>query len=262
MHAVEREILEITRYKIQRKFSGRQDYLKSIFNAVQKLKNDEFDELTDEAALWANACVESYNRDKDAELPDFNEVGDEDEDDTSENQEYGPDDESNGQDEAEDLSESDDNEGDNQGSDDEPEMDSEDEAEVDEAGVQTSGLEEEDDEPEEVVPPKKVKKVKKVKEVKQKKPTKPAHHREDDDSDVELDKWGSMVGSKNSRALAMFEKGATAGEVKDQVGGTYYNILKKMTSHGHKVEKDGAVITLIHMTEKRSKVSSPKKFKK
>jgi hypothetical protein len=257
MHEIEREILEITHYKIQRKFSGRQDYLKSIFNAVQKLKNDEFDELTDEAALWANACVESYNRDKDAELPDFNEVGDPDDadvDSEDNGQEEPVDDEVEDEDGSEDLSDSDDDEGDNQGSDEQPEMETE-----DEAGVQLTGLEEEVDEPEDTAPRKKTKR---IKEPKIKKPTKPPPVREDDDSDVELDKWGSMVGSKNSRALSMFEKGATAGEVKDQLGGTYYNILKKMVSHGHKLEKNGAVITLIHLTEKRSRVSSPKRSKK
>lgn len=247
MHVIEREILNITHYKVQRKFSDRQDYLKSVFTAVQRLRNDEFDELTDEAATWANACVEAYNTDKDGDLPDFDEIGDPDEDEDGD-EESTLDDES----EVEDDEVVDSNEatastdgGNGEDSDEDEE----------ESNVQTPGLEDED-ELEKVIPPKKLKKV-----VKETKPKSLKQQIEDND-DVSLDKWGSMIGSKNSAALAMFAKGATATEVKNALGGTYYNILKKMVSHGHKLEKYGAVIKLIHLTEKSSRLSAPKRSKK
>lgn len=70
------------------------------------------------------------------------------------------------------------------------------------------------------------------------------------EEDVALDKWGSMEGTKTSIALSMFEKGATTKEVKDAIGGTYYNILKKMSKLGHKLEKEGALIKLTHKGHK------------
>lgn len=66
---------------------------------------------------------------------------------------------------------------------------------------------------------------------------------------VVLDKWGCMEGSKNALALAMFEKGATAKEVKSAIGGTYYNILGKCVLKGHKLEKEGSLIRLVHKDE-------------
>jgi hypothetical protein len=247
MHDVEREIISITNYKVQRKFSDRQDYLKSLFNAIQKLGNDEFDELSDDAAIWANSCVEAYNSNKDGDLPDFDEIGDPDE-----NNEGSISEESDDEDE---LAEAKSSNLDNNDTDIE-DSESSDEGEGEEA--------EPDLEDEEINPPKKTsKKVAKPTKIKPKKDKSKVIKKEnDDEEEVELDKWGCMVGSKNGRALAMFEKGATASEIKETFGGTYYNILKRMVSHGHKVEKKGSVIKLTHMTEKPSRVSLPKKFKK
>lgn len=78
-------------------------------------------------------------------------------------------------------------------------------------------------------------------------------------ADVVMDKWGAMEGSKNSVALGMFEKGATSKEVKDALGGTYYNILKRMVMKGHKVEKEGSLIKLTHTDDTKPKVAKKKK---
>jgi hypothetical protein len=63
-------------------------------------------------------------------------------------------------------------------------------------------------------------------------------------------------------ALALFEKGATVREVKDKIGGTYYNILGKMQQRGHKLEKEGHVIKLTHRDEFKQSTVSLRKPKK
>jgi len=206
MHDIERELVEATGYEVKRKFANRQDYLGSILNAVLKLSNEDFDELTDEAAAWANAAVEAKNA-RSQELPDFDEV------------------------------EPDDGEGDDAADD-----------ESDSAGGEPDGTDiDPEAQPEAVeVAPTKAKKAPKPKK------TEP----ELDEEDVVLDKWGSMEGSKNSQALAMFEKGATTKEVKDAIGGTYYNILKKAVEKGHKLEKEGSLLKLTHSSDLGTK---PKK---
>src|SRR5258705_10402245 len=83
MHDIERELIEATGYKARQKYANRQDYLKSILNAVAKLTDDDFDALTDETAVWVNAAVEAHNS-KNQEIDDFDELdptaGDEAED--------------------------------------------------------------------------------------------------------------------------------------------------------------------------------------
>lgn len=223
MHSIERELIKATAYKAQRKFSDRQDYLKSILNAVGKLTDDDFNNLTDDTAIWANAAVEAHNI-KGRDLPDFDEVIPPDEDD----------DETEAEDEAEE----------------DPEGVTEDEPTEDEADAEIPEEDPPEEEPEEKPKPKKAGRPK------AKKPPVEANGaavRENksklnrgSDEDVVIDKWGSMEGSKASQALAMFEKGASSREVTQTLGGTYYNILKKMVLNGHRTEKEGSIITLIH----------------
>src|SRR5712664_754414 len=73
MHDIERELIEATGYKARQKYANRQDYLKSILNAVAKLTDDDFDALTDETAFWVNAPVEAHNS-KNEEIVDFDEL--------------------------------------------------------------------------------------------------------------------------------------------------------------------------------------------
>jgi hypothetical protein len=283
MHSIERELIKATEYKVQRKFSDRQDYLKSIFNAAQKLSDDDFDSLSDEAATWLNECVTVYNSKRNAELPDFDEV--EINDDDGEPEAEGDEDASEA--EAEDSGEVSDPE-------DEPEDDDGDDEEVDDddgepeeyadSDSDEASLDdevhtrEEEDEPTPVradePKPKAVKKAKSKKEAKAKEPKveekkykipppvknklKNQSDTERHPSDAELDKWGCLVGSKNAQALAMFERGATSREVKAELGGTYYNILGKMEQRGHRIEKDGALIKLTHKDSVAAKVTVKK----
>ena len=241
MHDIELELIEATGYKARQKYANRQDYLKSILNAVAKLTDDDFDALTDETALWVNAAVEAHNS-KHEEIVDFGELdptaGDESEDDV-------------------------------EGIEDEPELDH---------GAETGEvLEDEDELPHdentdaevkevEVEEPPLVKILKEkpkpriqknqrfAKQVPRPEPKKPKPapkkvHPLHSDEDVVLDKWGCMEGSKNSQALILFEKGATAAEVKRKMGGTYYNILARCVANGHKMEKEGHIIKLTHKAE-------------
>ena len=56
----------------------------------------------------------------------------------------------------------------------------------------------------------------------------------------------------------MFEKGATSREVKEKLGGTYYNILGKMQENGHRLIKEGSLFTLTHKDD----LNKAKKAKK
>jgi hypothetical protein len=228
MHAIERELIKVTGYKAQRKFSDRQDYLKSILNAINKLDNDDFDNLSDEAAIWANNAVEAHNGKQ--ELPDFDET-DVDEEEAIEEASA----------EAAGLTEPVDDD------------ESEDDESEDEIDPETGEVLE--DEPEEEVEPEKPAK-KKPKQldlplVKEKaaKPVKKAPTITPFAHDAVLDKWGAIEGSKNSMALAIFEKGATAKEVKEKLGGTYYNILGRAVKAGHVLEKEGALMKLTHVND-------------
>lgn len=220
MHDIERELIKATNYKPMRKFSDRQDYLKSILNAVSKLTDDDYESLSDEAATWANSAVEAHNA-KNDELPDFDEIT--------------LDEETNGTDSDEGDVPSDTSEG----------------TTVVAASSVPEERSEEDSVAEEAPKPKKSKAPKST--AKPKSELKHGHL-----PDVVVDKWGAMEGSKNARALAMFEKGATTKEVKDAIGGTYYNILSKMVTHGHKVEKEGAIIRLTHKTDIGGKAKKKK----
>lgn len=230
MHKIERELLKATNYKPRQKYVNRQDYLRSVFLATTKMSNDDFDELSDEAADWVNACVQIHNsKGKNADIPDFDEAtasGDDDDDDADTSDEASDDEAEESDDEAE------------AGDDDSD--DSADDAETsddDDEGDEPEASEDEDEAEEK---PAKAKSKKQAVEPKKKRA--PPKHVED----AKLDKWGCIEGSKNAQALALFEKGATSKEVKEQLGGTYYNILGKMVKNGHKVEKEGAIITLTH----------------
>jgi len=246
MHDIERELIEATGYKARQKYANRQDYLKSILNAVAKLTDDDFDALTDETAFWVNAAVEAHNS-KNEEIVDFDDLDPT----TGEDDPEGPDDnEENIDPETGEVHE-----------DDEPETEDE------EVEAETEEVEAEIEEPSPVKilkeKPKSRKKSKKfakqVPSPERKKPQKSAPNRVHplhNDEDVILDKWGCMEGSKNSKALALFEQGATATEIKLKLGGTYYNILARCVANGHKMEKEGHIIKLTHKNELGKRATS------
>jgi hypothetical protein len=269
MHTIERELIKVTKYKVQRKFSDRQDYLKSLLNSVSKLTDDDFDDLSLPAATWANAAVEAFNSKSD-DIPDFEEV---DYDGLEDNEINDPEDggEAPGSEETDETSEpEEDPETDD--AEDEPELPLEDEPE--EAPVKAKGkkpavgknpggkktvAKKVEPEPEKA-PPVKLSGKRRTPELGI---VAPPHHKvKRPDEDVILDKWGCMEGSKNSRALFLFEKGATTAEVKEKVGGTYYNIMKKMVEDGHTLEKEGSIVTIIHkdtMAKAKKPIAKKKK---
>lgn len=272
MHAIEKELIKVTAYKARTKFSDRQDYLSSILNAVLKLTDDDFNDLSDDAAGWCNAAVEAKNSKQD-ELPDFDEVApddsEEDEGDDAADEEG---DEADGDDDGDTVA------GDAGDGDSDADTTAVDDASDDEAEEEPDPSDDEDepedDEPEAkpsakkgAAKPAKVSKpvdkapVKKFTPPPKPKPPKPfvKKVKVPDEEDVIMDKWGCMEGSKNSQALTLFEKGATTKEVKDAIGGTYYNILKKMVLDGHTMEKEGALIKLMHKDAKKAVAAKPAK---
>lgn len=245
MHAIERELIRVTEYKVQRKFTDRQDYLKSIFNAANKMSDDSFNDISEEAYHWLNSCVQALNTSRNADLPDFDEAELPEVPDDPPPEPSPPD---TPPDEPEDE-----------------EPDAEDEAEEDEPDSDTEADEEpEIEEAEEEVVKAKEEPKKRKKAEKHKVPPKPKKQPPPDpvppelEDDTILDKWGCIVGSKNSTVLAMFEKGATTKEVKDAMGGTYYNLLNKMRQRGHRIEKDGALVKLTHKADLVSSRKSKK----
>lgn len=246
MHEIEREIIKVTGYKVKRKFSDREDYLKSLLNDAMKLSDDDFDNMTDEAAAWINAAVDAHNSKSDS-IPDFDEV---DEVEASEDDENEPDDESESDSDESDESENED-----------PEEASEDEALEDEPEAEEA-IDEPVDEDEPAPKPtkKKVAAKEKAPKVPPKVQAKPKVEpkRSPKTEDAVLDKWSCIEGSKNSQALAMFERGATTKEVKEELHGTYYNLLKRMEQNGHKLEKEGAVIKLTHKDASKPPIKKKK----
>lgn len=243
MHDIERELIQATGYKARQKYANRQDYLKSILNAVAKLTDDDFDDLTDDTAAWVNAAVEAHNS-KNEEITDFDELDptagtDEPDDEEIQEGEEAVDPET-----GEVLEDEDELPHDQRT---DPE---EYEPEVEEAEAEEPPLLKLLKEKPKRKPHKTDKLAKQVPSPERKKPkSAPKHIPVDDDSDVILDKWGCMEGSKNSQALVLFEQGATAAEVKAKLGGTYYNILGRCAALGHKMEKEGHIIKLTHKNE-------------
>lgn len=71
---IEKELLKATNFK-KKTFKNRQDYLAAIVRAVNGLENDDFDQLSNEAADWFNQAVRALNSKN--ELPDFQPVAEE-----------------------------------------------------------------------------------------------------------------------------------------------------------------------------------------
>lgn len=243
MNNVESELIRATSFKPRKKYADRQEYLKSVINAVAKLDDDDFENLSDEAAAWCNAAIEVINTTKNGDVPDFDEINGADM--SAEDDAEDADDEA---DEAEDEDTEDDG--------DEDDTDPED----DEGESGDDEDEPEPDEDEEVEPEPKESASKNMSSFKKRKgpsvrskPEKaaikasaPKEKKAGPTRDVMVDKWGCLPGSKNGEALAMFEKGATTSEVKNTIGGTFYNILKRCVEQGHQVEKTGSMVKLTH----------------
>jgi hypothetical protein len=55
----------------------------------------------------------------------------------------------------------------------------------------------------------------------------------------EKDRYGITAGTNTHEAVKMYEKGCTAGDVEQALGGRYRNILSKLADAGHRVERLG-----------------------
>jgi hypothetical protein len=208
--AIEQELVEATGFEPTKNYE-RQDYLAALARAVNDIEEADFDGLTVDAQDWFNAAVKALN--KKQELPDF--------------------------------------------------PDAETEAEVEEAAEAEEEAEASiaEEEPEAEEKPKKkgasVKQGAKAaaadKKAKAEAPKKrkgqpprkldhppivhPAPDTKLEDLDFAMDRFGIVKGSKNHSAAAMLEKGCRMADVTETIGGTYYNLLQRLTKQGHLVEK-------------------------
>lgn len=255
--SAEHELVKATKFKGE-KYDDRQDYLAALVKVIDRLDENKFDNLSDEAADWFNGAVLALNKKRD--IPDF------------------PDEELTTADEDEDEDDADPDEG--------VSKDASKEAAEDEEPVSGDDLTEEDADPEEVdqAEPEgaseetrngnteerrgKISKQKKapVKKGKPKQiemplpgPKKGQSKRTVpvDNSPIEKDRYGVIKGTKTHEVVLLYEKGATSREIAEKIGGRFYNILKQLAKEGHRVEKlEGGVFKLTH---KEDRTDKPKK---
>ena len=97
--SIEKELLELTKLKGQKKKEEDQAYLKRILLAIDKADDEKFFALSDETQKWVDIAIDAVEEKKD--IPNFDADEDEDED----NGEDEDEDEDNGEDEDEDEDE-------------------------------------------------------------------------------------------------------------------------------------------------------------
>jgi len=242
---IEQELLDATKYK-GKKGASRENYLAGLVQAVEKMDEDDFDNLSDAAAVWYNDAVAAMN-DKDPP-PEFADASEEADDESS--------------DEDEDASADGDDDTDADGA--------ADDEEAEDSGAAADDDEDEEgvDSDEEEAPPKKAK-TKVVKPAK--KDSEPsayakakANKPKTDASRYahitgEKDRFGVVKGTKTSEAVAMFARpqGATAAQIMEALGGRFYNITRTLAANGHHVEKmEGGVLRITHKDDYGKKVKA------
>jgi outer membrane biosynthesis protein TonB len=240
MSEIEQELRKA--WKMRKKeedFDSRQDYLVALirgFDIACSKDDDLFDTISQEAADWFNAATEARNKKNEIEeFPDLEaEVAEEAEDEP--------------EDEAE-VEEADDTEE----ADDEPADEPEEAAESDEELSASEEAEaESENEEAEAQAAKKAKSKKpagggKVAKPAAKQPKKKREPSSYANITGAKDKFGIIIGTKTAKAVELYEKGATSKDIKEATGGKFYNVLTKLTSEGHKLEKlPGGVFRLTH----------------
>lgn len=279
IHKIEQEILDVTGFN-GKKYKKRQDYLAALVQEADDIDSEAFDDMSDEATDWINAGTEALRKKR--EIPEFETAKEE----TDEEEEAGEADDDAPVDEAEaddtgsadpaeepeveeDEEEAESTEatnGNNGTQSDEPDQEVDDE----QAGHRESAAEVEPDEDAEATPtPKKRGRPKgstnkqaknagspapgpdeapsaKVKKAKRKSPM--------DYATAPKDRYGVAIGTDTHKAVLMYEKGTTSRELKEKLGGRYYNILTKLAENGHLVEKlpDG-VFKVTHKDDRGKK---------
>lgn len=206
MSAVEAEITRLVKVDPE-KYDDRQDYLAAVARALERINNDDYDNLSEEAYAWHKVAVEALDE-KDP-IPDMGEAPEDD---------------------AEPAASIDDED---EAADDDPE----DEAEAED--------EEPAPKPKAKTAKKAVEKAKPKAEKPKRVP--PQNDVKYTELSGEKDRYGVIEGTKTSSAIKLYEKGATTKQIDEEIGGRFMNILKKLAKDGHKVEKlEGGVWKLTH----------------
>ena len=124
--SVKEELLEATKIK-PKKGEAEQALMKRIVKKIDKLDEDGWSDLSEEAQVWFNSCVEAA-KGKNKTLPDFPAEDDADEDDEDDDDAAGDedDDDAAGDDDEDDDADDDDDDGDDDDEDDDDEDDDED----------------------------------------------------------------------------------------------------------------------------------------
>lgn len=247
---LESELVEASGFKPPKGgYDDRQDHLAALAKLANKLDDKAFDELTDDAANWVTAAIHSI-RDKE-EIEDFADAEPEDE---SADEEASEDPAEDGDEEADDGAEP--------GSDEtDPEADAEAESnnEAEEAAEEARAVKRKDG--------KRAGSAGKAKAAKSTKGNKPAAEPEEapkkkeritidryDNIDGTKDRFGLIIGTKTWEAVQMYEKGCTTAEIKEKLGGRYYNILKILEERGHRVERfPGGKFKVTHADDRKRK---------
>lgn len=68
----------------------------------------------------------------------------------------------------------------------------------------------------------------------------------------EKDKFGITIGTNTHEAVKMYERGCTARDVEQALGGRYRNVLRKLADEGHLVEKLGSGVYRVTHKDNKS----------
>lgn len=207
----EEQIVKVTKVK-ESSFKVRQDYLAALVRGIDKLSQDEWDNLSDDVVNWHIAAVGQM--DKKRQIEDFAVNKSEEVEDAAEVETT-----ASGMAENEEIVQLSSPVDDNRDSDNDKEP-----------------------KPQEETEEKKPRKPKKAKAEKVKSESQYESRPEPERYSKitgEKDRFGITIGTKTHEAVKMYntEEGATLKQVDKAIGGRHYNVLQKLTKDGHKVEK-------------------------
>lgn len=229
---LEKELIKATKFKPPKGgFDDRQDELAALAKAAAKLADDDFDDLSTEAADWVNDAVKAVNvKEVIEEFPDDAGSTGEIDAEAARNAEADEDDAEQG------------SQAGTEGSNNDAEADAAAEMEAEAANeANEAKTTRRFKAPKGKIPGKKP--VTRLVGEKQLQNVKTRY----DDVTGEKDRFGVIIGTKTHDAIKLYEKGTTSQEITEKVGGRHYNILRKLTEAGHLVERtaDG-IFTLTH----------------
>jgi len=216
---IEQELIDAAQFVPEKKYRKRQDYLGALLRAVSDNVNDEdYNKLSDEATDWCEAAIEAYRAKQSGhttkEIPDFP---------NGEDHEHKHDLGSDGS---------------------EPDQEESQEA----SGSSASGTEHEleqettKEKKKRGRPPGKgkgkTKVAKAAKEPKEKKGRQPSRG---------SNKWGVANSTKSDMVCRMLaqEGGTTMKDIIQATGHAHYNLVNRLSRHGHTIVKDGLNLKLI-----------------